>query len=182
MKENIYEPAEDSFMLAEFVKEYAKQASKILDMGTGSGIQAETARKANKKVEIDAVDINEDAVNALSKNKNKINVFVSDLFSNVKGKYDLIIFNAPYLPDDAEKEFNSPNWSGGKQGIEITLEFFKQSTNHLLKGGIILFTYSSLSNTNLMIKEITKQGLDLKNLTSKEFFYENLFVAEAKLK
>ena len=42
----IYEPAEDSHLLAEAVKKFAH--GRVLDMGTGSGIQAITAAKSRK--------------------------------------------------------------------------------------------------------------------------------------
>ncbi len=181
MKSEIYEPAEDSFLLAKQVKTASsKKAEKILDMGTGSGIQAETAQKSNKKAEIDAVDINEQAIKELKKKNSEINAFVSDLFSKVRGKYDLIIFNPPYLPDDDEEErFNSEKWSGGTEGIEITIKFFKQAKSHLEKDGKILFVYSSLANTSKLLREINKLGFDIRNLDSQELFYEEIFVAEA---
>ena len=140
MKSDIYEPAEDSFLLAKFVKQYAKNADKILDMGTGSGLQAETARKSNKNAEIDAVDINENAVaNLKKKTKLKINAFTSNLFSELgRKKYNLIVFNPPYLPNDKEPDYNSEKWSGGNEGIDITLKFFRQVKAHLEKNGKIL--------------------------------------------
>ncbi len=181
MDEEIYEPAEDSYLLASQVKIYSKTAKNILDMGTGSGIQAETARKVNKSAKIDAVDINKQAISKLKKNKLKIKAYVSDLFEKIdlNKKYDLIIFNTPYLPSDSEKQFNSNKWSGGKEGIEVTLRFFKQAKKHLSTDGKILFTYSSLSNTEKLMKELTKLGFDIRNLDFKEFLYEIVFVAEA---
>ncbi len=182
MKLRVYEAAEDSLLLAKHVREYAKNAEKILDMGTGSGIQAETARKANRKAEIDAADINEKAVQKLKKKKLKINAFVSDLFSNVKEKYDLIIFNPPYLPDDEKEDFNSEKWSGGKEGIEITLKFLRQAKAHLEEDGKILLVYSTLANPEKLIKEANKLGYDIRNLDSEEFFYEKIYVAVLFLK
>ena len=69
----IYEPREDSFLLQKFVKEYAN--GRVLDMGSGSGILAETPLERTKKVL--AVDINEEAVDELR--KRGINAVKSDL-------------------------------------------------------------------------------------------------------
>ena len=60
----IYEPSDDSFLLREFVLEFAK--GKVLDMGTGSGIQAEAALE--KTDDVLAADVNEEAVEFCRKN------------------------------------------------------------------------------------------------------------------
>ena len=63
----IYEPREDSYLLAQQVKKFAK--GKVLDIGTGSGIQAETATKNG--ADVLAVDIDKECVNnALKKGLN----------------------------------------------------------------------------------------------------------------
>jgi release factor glutamine methyltransferase len=74
----IYEPAEDSFLLQKFVKKYS--GGLVLDMGTGSGIQAKTA--AEKADLVVGLDIDKDAVKHCVKNVNKPNVhfFKSNLF------------------------------------------------------------------------------------------------------
>src|SRR3989344_4864863 len=114
----IYEPREDSFLLAKYVEKYAK--GKILDIGTGSGIQAAAARKHSD--DVTAVDIDEEAVE-FAKSKG-INAFKSDLFENVEGKYDLIIFNPPYLPEEENEDYEiSRQVSGGKTGNEIFERF-----------------------------------------------------------
>src|SRR3989344_2309934 len=117
----IYDPEEDSFLLAKYVDKFAK--GKILDLGTGSGIQAEIALRHTKNVL--AVDINEEAVNYV-KNKN-IKAKVSDLFSNINEKFDLIIFNPPYLPNEnLEDKESRLITTGGKYGYEILERFFSQ--------------------------------------------------------
>ena len=88
----LYEPREDSELLVKYVKKHARGV--VLDMGTGSGIQAIGA--IEKGAEVLAVDVNKEAVEHCE--KKGINALQSDLFENVKGKFDLIIFNPPYLP------------------------------------------------------------------------------------
>src|SRR3989344_2491806 len=90
----MYTPAEDSYLIEKYVKEFAR--GKILEIGCGSGILLEAALKKSK--DVIGVDIEEESL-AYCKEKG-LNVKNSNLFSNVKGKFDFIIFNPPYLPED----------------------------------------------------------------------------------
>jgi len=80
----VYKPREDSYLLAEQVKKYAKQAKKVLDMGTGSGIQAITAKQSNPKAEVWACDVNISAIECAKEtadsNKVRIKFLQSNLF------------------------------------------------------------------------------------------------------
>ena len=98
----LYKPREDSFLLAEEIRKYISSLKdkniKVLDLGTGSGIQAETCMQAGiPKQNIITSDINKDAIKNL-KTKGFASIH-SNLFSNIKRKFDLIIFNPPYLPE-----------------------------------------------------------------------------------
>jgi len=171
----IYQPSDDSFLLAESVKEVIKKDdfTNVLDMGSGSGIQAETAIKAgiNPK-NIVLADINPDAIKLLRKKFPKSKVILSDLFEKIKGKYDLIIFNPPYLPDH---EFDKgADTSGGKKGSEIINRFLSQAKKHLSDNGIILLLISSFT------KGIDWQNYKKKLLGTKKIFFEELYVLEIK--
>jgi len=133
----VYEPAEDSELLKKYVEKLAKGT--VLDMGTGSGIQAiATSKKADKVL---AVDINPDALKVAKANSKglKITFKESDLFSNVKTKFDTIIFNPPYLPLDEREPIDSRfATTGGKHGYELLSKFFSQANDYLEEHGIIL--------------------------------------------
>lgn len=165
----IYEPAEDSFLLQGYVRKYAK--GKVLDLGTGSGIQALTALETTKDVL--AVDINEEAVKLLE--EKGVKAKVSDLFSNVKGKFDLIIFNPPYLPqDEREPEDSARATTGGNKGYEVIEKFLRQAKKFLKKEGKILLVCSSL--TGDVEKLFKKHGYEFEKLEEKKEFFEKLFV------
>src|SRR3989344_962257 len=127
----MYCPSEDSYLLSKTLKKYLKdknRAIRILDMGSGSGIQAETCRELGFK-NIIVADIDKEAVRHLRKKGFK--AVYSDLFSNInkKSKFNLIIFNPPYLPqDEYDKEKDA---TGGKKGYETILKFLKQAKFHL---------------------------------------------------
>lgn len=77
----------------------------IIDIGTGSGCIAICLDKeVNAKVV--GVDISEDAITLAkenaSSNNSDVNFIVSDIFSNIKGKYDVIVSNPPYIRYDEE--------------------------------------------------------------------------------
>ena len=175
MNNLIYEPSDDSFLLAKQVKKYAKN-KRVLDIGSGSGIQALTAKKAKAKSVL-ASDINKYAVKHLS--NLGINAIHSNLFSNISGRYDLIIFNPPYLPkDELEDEESSRITSGGKRGDELTIKFLKQAKKHLNKKGIILIIISSLSPFVRIENTMKRLNLKFKILESKNLFMERLSVLE----
>ena len=179
---DIYEPAEDSYLLQRFVKEYA--FGRVLDVGTGSGIQAITAATNKNVREVIAVDVNEDAINNLKTNKEaqlsgRIKAKVSDLFSNVRNKFDIIIFNPPYLPQDkvGKEIIEDPALYGGKQGWEVSERFFSEVTNYLSSSGKILFLFSSLTNKEKIEEIISGNLLEFKQLAEEKMpMFETLYV------
>lgn len=154
----IYEPQEDSFLLQKYVRKYAY--GKVLDLGTGSGIQALTALE--KTPDVLAVDISEDVVKYVR--SKGVNAKVSNLFSKVEGKFDLIIFNPPYLPPDRYDRDRST--SGG---IRIIDRFLSQAKKFLNKDGKILLVFSSLTgDVDSLLK---KYGYRFRCVEKKELFF-----------
>jgi len=183
MKQEVYQPQEDSYLLSKEVKTYIKSLEdkniKVLDMGAGSGILAKTAIKAGAKNTL-AVDINPEAIKYLKKQNLKTKQ--SNLFTKlkVKDKFDLILFNAPYLPSVKYDE----QWdtTAGKQGYEIIVKFLKQSKSHLAKQGTILLLFSNLSKPNIIKKHAKTLGYKYKKRSQQNVgFFEKLYVYELKL-
>jgi len=171
----IYTPREDSYLLKNEVKKLAKGKT-FLDMGAGSGIQSKTAIAAGAKT-ILAADINPEAIKHLK--SQKIPAIKSNLFSDIKGKFDIIAFNAPYLPEDKdEPKDSSLATTGGKRGDEVIIEFFKKAKSHLADKGIILLVLSSLTPKDKILKLLEKKSLNHKVLASKPLFFETLEVWE----
>lgn len=104
VKENVLIPRFETEYLVEKTVKYAKNIffSKVdvLDIGTGSGA---IAISINKELDsnVTGVDISDDALSLSKENAllNEVNTkFIkSDVFSNVTGKYDIIISNPPYI-------------------------------------------------------------------------------------
>jgi len=181
----IYEPAEDSHLLSEFVKKLA--FGKVLDVGTGSGIQAFEAAKLKKVRSVLAADISDEVIRHL-KNKinkkelnSKIKIINSDLFSDIKGRFDTIIFNPPYLPLDKREPLDSRlATTGGKHGYETLHRFFNDLNDHLTKNGIALIVFSSLTNKEKVDEFIINSGLTFEILKEEKVSFETLYCYKLK--
>jgi len=179
----IYEPSDDSYLLQNTLKKFLKTKPKtisILDMGSGSGIQAQTCKDLGIK-NILAVDINPEAVeNLIGK---QLNAIQSNLFSKIKKhKFDLIIFNPPYLPEDPREPNDSKlATTAGKQGFEIINKFLKQATTNLKRDASILLLFSSLSQPNIIKKHAKSLNYNFNLLAKQRIPFEELFVYEFKL-
>ena len=101
INENVLDPRGDTETLIDFVIE--KPVKSVLELGTGSGAIAVTLACEWKKVHVTAIDISEDALSMAKINAEKFNVqkkihfLKSDWFESVKGSFDLIISNPPYI-------------------------------------------------------------------------------------
>jgi len=165
----IYPPGKDSFLLKKHIKDYANGS--VLDLGTGSGILAKEAKKYIDNVL--AVDINKKALKKITKIKTKY----SDLFSNIKEKFDLIMFNPPYLPENIkEKPEDKIALCGGKEGYEIIFKFLEQAKSHLNKNGKILMVFSSLSDKEKIESKLKKLNYKFKLIDQEKFFMESLYL------
>ncbi len=177
----VYPPSEDSFLLASEVEKYISNLSnkdiKVLDMGSGSGIQALAAIRAGiSRNNVLCADIDSEAVEELK--KQKLRAVKSNLFSNInkeKNKFNLIIFNAPYLPED--KYDKQPDTTAGKRGNEVIIKFLRKAKKYLEEDGVILLLFSSLSKPNIILKEAKKLGYNYNLLIKKNVgMFEKLFV------
>jgi HemK-related putative methylase len=180
----IYEPAEDSFLMSRTLEKnipiLLKKNSdlKFLEIGAGSGINSETAKNSGIKLKnIFSCDINSEAVKHC-KNLGFSSV-KSDLFDKIpKMKFDLIIFNPPYLPEDSREPKSSRlATTGGKKGNEIILRFLKQAKNFLSKKGKIFLITSSLAEN----VDFKKLGYKEKEIGCEKLFFEKLFIWELKI-
>ena len=164
----IYEPNDDTFLIAEQVEKFAK--GKVLDLGTGSGYLAEIALEKTKDVL--AADISEEVVEFVK--KKGIKVVKSDLFSNINDKFDLIIFNPPYLPlDQREPKDSRLSTTGGLKGSEVLERFLKDAKSYLNENGKILIVFSSLTKDTMEI--IKNYNYKAEKLSEKKLFFEAIY-------
>lgn len=170
---DVYEPAEDSFLLASVIKKKVK-GKRVLDMGTGSGILARVAHEA-RAAEVHAVDIHLPSVRVTK--AQGIHARRSNFFSEVRGEYDVILCNPPYLPRDVREPLGSQRaTTGGKKGDEWILRFLTQAPKHLEKKGCILLLLSSLTPRQNIETVLKKKKLTKKVVATKHLFMEKLEV------
>ncbi|MEK6909123.1 MAG: HemK2/MTQ2 family protein methyltransferase [Nanoarchaeota archaeon] len=173
----VYQPAEDSYLIESTIKKYAKNKS-VLDICTGSGILAIKALESGAK-SVTAVDINQDALDSIK--EKRIKKIKSNIFSKVNKKFDLIICNPPYLPENKQEDKESRlATTGGKKGDEFILKLLKQAKKYLENNGIILLLVSSLTPMKRINNLLEKNKLKSKVIDSKNFFFEKLEVLEIR--
>ncbi len=169
----VYSPREDSYLLKSYIEEKDLEGKKLLDMGTGSGIQAVTA--AEKGADVSAVDINPEAVETVRRKASEqdldIEVRESDLFENVDKKFDIIVFNPPYLPGK-EGIGDEEIWRGGNTGLEVTEKFLEKVDQYLEQKGEAVFILSSETDWSYL-----KQDYGLEIIESRKLWFETVYLA-----
>ncbi|MEM4703723.1 MAG: class I SAM-dependent methyltransferase [Candidatus Bathyarchaeia archaeon] len=182
----VYEPAEDSFLFAENLT--CNAGDTVLDVGTGCGILAIVA--AAKASHVLALDINPFAVRCAKENaklnhvSDKMLFLQGNLFAPLKNtvKFDLILFNAPYLPVKHEKADLGLEraWAGGKRGRQLIDSFIYTSPLHLKMGGRVLLLQSSLSGIEETLRGFETLGLKAKVVAEQSLpFFESIALIEA---
>lgn len=192
--EGVYAPEEDSVMLAGAAARHAK--GRVLDLGCGTGLAGITAAF---KPEVDAVafaDINPLAI-ACSRNnaqRNGVSTKASftegDLFDKLKGRFDTILFNPPYLPTNEDEHVEGEldkAFDGGLDGRAVSDRFIKTAANFLEENGVILLVSSSLASTGEDGKgneetkaRLEKAGFKVEEIGRESFFFETIVVLLAR--
>jgi len=185
--EEVYEPAEDSFLFAENL--HVNKGERVLDMGAGSGILGIIAAK--QACEVVAIDLNPHAIRCAHQNaklngvNNKMNFVQSDLFSALTNFacFDLILFNAPYVPsEEGEADFwLGRSWAGGITGRQVIDSFISQAPQHLQKTGRILLLQSTLTDVAATITKFNSCGLNAEAVATRSMpFFETIVLLKAQ--
>lgn len=182
--EMVYNPSDDSFLLVDNLN--INSGEKILEIGTGSGIIAMYASKIADKVV--ATDINFNAIELAEKNFENNNIdniklLFGDLFEPLKSeseenqKFDVILFNTPYLPTE-ECEILEDNlnyaFDGGLDGRKVIDRFLNEVKSYLNEGGRVQLVQSSLSNVGQTLSILEELGFLPEITASERFFFEEI--------
>jgi release factor glutamine methyltransferase len=139
----VYQPDADTYLLLEAARKEVKPGDRILEVGTGSGFISGELAKVSRVV---ATDINPHAV--LCAGTAGIDVVRTDLFMGIRGPFDLVLFNPPYLPTQPEER--TDDWleyalDGGRSGRAVIERFARNVGDVLAPDGRILLLVSSLT-------------------------------------
>jgi len=176
--EDVYPPSEDSFLLIGSFD--VRKGETVLEIGCGSGIVS--MHCALNGGIVTCGDINKKAV-ALTKRNMALNsldatVVETDLYSAIEGRFDMIIFNLPYLPVMEEGDL-ALSWSGGNDGLGPLPGLISGAHDHLTHGGRLIIVVSSLMDSNAL--QAALDGLNVKTLSELPLFFEKLSVLEISL-
>ena len=127
------------------------QTHSVLDLCTGNGSLAVIAAMAYPDVVVDAADISEDALAVARINVDKhglgkrITLLQSDLLASVRGPYDLILCNPPYvnthsmaaLPAEYQAE-PALALAGGEDGMDLIRTILREAPARMAPNGVLV--------------------------------------------
>ena len=179
----VYPPAEDTFMFIDNLE--INDGDNVLEVGCGTGIVSIFASFTAENVI--SCDINPYAIDCAEKNiklnkRSNVTVIESDLFSNIDNKFDVILFNTPYLPvdeDEQEDSEYSKAWDGGSDGRKVIDKFLEQAGNYLKDHGKIQLVQSSLSDNEKTLNYLNENGYDAKITANEHIFFEDITLITA---
>lgn len=152
--ERVLIPRPETEELAALVVGVAEEGQSILDLCTGSGAIAvavyKELEKSNRKAKVTAVDISADALELAKENAeaNEADILFiqSDLFSRIRGRFDIIVSNPPYIPSaeiqtlQREVKDYEPRLAldGGADGLDMYRRIAKDASKYLNRGGVLI--------------------------------------------
>lgn len=167
VNENVLIPRQDTEVLVEEALKVISDGDTVLDMCTGSGCIAVSIKSFRPGAKVIGCDISAAALHVARENAKKNDVSVkfeeSDLFSNVEGRYDVIVSNPPYIPSDViltlmpeVRDFEPMGALDGKEdGLFFYRKIVEESNNYLVPGGYLLFEigYDQGDDVSLLMKK-----------------------------
>ncbi|RLG55450.1 MAG: hypothetical protein DRN99_02595 [Thermoproteota archaeon] len=179
----VYKPSDDTFLLADCIP--SKVDGRVLDLGTGCGILAVLAalRGASHVV---GVDINPHAMICLLGNArahgvlDRVEFRLGSLFQPLKRgeRFNLILFNPPYLPVEWSGRLEDAAWAGGRRGRRLIDPFISEVGRWLTPGGRALMVQLEKNGIDESLRRAEEAGLSARVVSERKLFFERLVVLE----
>ena len=165
-----YPPSEDTFFLADHIKD--EMGESALDIGAGSGYLSSILEKSFSLV------VGTDLLfNVLRKRdyhtKNNVCCNGADVINH---QFDLIVCNMPYLNTDEILDIRT---DGGRDGLEIPMKIISSAKSRIKPGGKFIYVTSSLSNFKKLIFHTELDGFNVSIIAKKKLFFEELILVKA---
>ena len=181
--EQVYQPAEDSRLLAETAAgelDDLPPDARVVDVGTGSGYVAAEVGEATG-VDVLGVDISPLAVREAR--EHGVPVVRSNLLDGLAGPFDAVLFNPPYLPTNPDAEWD--DWmeyalSGGPDGRRAVDPFLDDLPRVLAPNGRAFLLVSSLTDVEAVTARAAENDLAARELADESFPFERLVVLELR--
>lgn len=170
VNEHVLSPRFDTELLVEKAIDYIKPNDRVLDLCTGSGCVAVSIAK-QVDAYIEASDISKKALKVARKNaklnKVKIEMYQSNMFDKVQGKFNVIVSNPPYIESDVVKTLDKEvidhdpmlALDGGADGLDFYRIIANNIKDYLLDNGVLLLEigYNQGKAVTDIFKDIAKE-------------------------
>ncbi len=178
---DVYEPSDDSFLLARVVRDEVRAGDRFLEVGCGTGLVGLAAARAGARVT--CTDANPHAV-ALARHNAKQNrldveVVETDLLAGLAGPFDAVAFNPPYLPTAEDEHVEGPldlAFDGGPDGNRVVLRFAEQVAALPAPPRVVWVVHSSLSDPKPLEARMQERGYAVEEAALVSFPFERLRV------
>ncbi|WP_256300165.1 HemK2/MTQ2 family protein methyltransferase [Haloarchaeobius salinus] len=175
----VYQPAEDSHLLAEAVLADGVSGT-VVEVGTGSGYVAERIA-AETDAAVVATDLNPHACEqARERSEHGVQVVRADLVAPFRdGSLDAVVFNPPYLPADdaaARNDWMEVALTGGEDGRAVIDPFLDDVGRVLAPDGVVYLLVSSLTGVDEVVERAAGNGFSAVALRDESFPFETLTV------
>jgi release factor glutamine methyltransferase len=172
--EQVYCPEADTYLLLEAALKEIRPGDRVLEIGTGSGYIAAALKEV---AEIIATDVNPHAVYAAK--QRGVKAVRMDLACGLRGPFDLVIFNPPYLPTLDDEKID--DWlefalDGGMDGRDVIERFAREMGRVLAPKGRMLLLISSLTGIEITIDIFESDGYRVEIVARRQVFEEELVV------
>lgn len=183
-------PRPETEMLAELTVKAVEDGFKVLDMCTGSGCIAVSVAKncADKRVSVTAADLSDAAIMLAKENAQlngvKVDFVQSDLFRSVRGRFNIIVCNPPYIKSgdipNIQKEVREYEpkiaLDGGEDGLEFYRRIAKSVRSYLARDGILLLECGEGQTEEILkLFERRDYAMVIKDLSGVERFLKIAF-------
>lgn len=178
---DVYQPAEDSELLATVARDHVAPDDRVLEVGTGSGYVAD-AIATDVGASVVASDLNPHACQAAR--ERGLDAVRGDLLTPFRAaSFDVVLCNPPYLPTDPDEEWD--DWmeialSGGESGLAVIEPFLETVSRVLKPDGVVLLLVSSLTGVDAVVDLADEQEFAAIALEDTSFPYETLTVLKLR--